>query len=420
MSTVLVTGGSGFIGAHLILQLLAAGHQVRTTIRSLKREADMRAMLKQGGGEPGDRLAVFAADLEKDDGWPQAVAGCEYVLHVASPFPSGVPKDDDELIRPARDGALRVLRAARDAGVKRVVLTSSFAAIGYGHEPQKEPFSEKIWTNLDGGDVSAYAKSKTLAERAAWEFIAREGGALELSVVNPVGVFGPVLGPDYSTSILLVQRLMDGAVPGLPRLYLGAVDVRDVADLHIRAMTHPAAKGERFLALAGDFLSMLDIAKILKGRLGEAARRVPTLQLPNWLVRLAAFRDPAVKLILPELGTFKNGTSEKAKRVLGWSPLPADEAIVATAESLIQLGLLKDGMKRGGVTPASCHMRFSIASVDPSLRAKRSNPLVERRPVNGLLRRFAPRNDGEVLSECDTISAVLAYPACHRRPIAVT
>jgi nucleoside-diphosphate-sugar epimerase len=346
MSTVLVTGGSGFIGAHCILQLLAGGHDVRTTVRSLKREADMRAMLKQGGAEPGDRLAVFAADLEKDDGWQEAVPGSDYVLHVASPFPSGVPKDDDELIRPARDGALRVLRAARDSGVKRVVLTSSFAAIGYGHEPQNAPFTEKTWTNLDGGDVSAYPKSKTLAERAAWEFIAKEGGALELSVVNPVGVFGPVLGPDYSTSILLVQRLMDGAVPGLPRLYFGAVDVRDVADLHLRAMTHPAAKGERFLALAGDFLSMLDIAKILKSRLGDGARRVPVRQLPNWLVRLAALRDPAVKLILPELGKYKNGTSEKAKRVLGWSPRPVEEAIVATAESLIQLGLLKNGLKR--------------------------------------------------------------------------
>lgn len=346
MSTVLVTGGSGFIGAHLILQLLAGGHQVRATVRSLKREAEMRAMLKQGGAEPGDGLAVFAADLEKDEGWSEAVAGCDYVHHVASPFPSGVPKDEDELISPAREGALRVLRASRDAGVKRVVLTSSFAAIGYGHSPQTTPFNEKNWTNLDGGDVSAYAKSKTLAERAAWEFIAKEGGALELSVVNPVGVFGPVLGPDYSTSILLVQRLMDGAAPGLPRLYFGGVDVRDVADLHIRAMTHPAAKGERFLAVSGDFLSMFDIAKVLKSRLGEAARRVPTLQLPNWLVRLAALRDPAVKLILPELGKYKNATNEKAKRVLGWSPRPVEEAIVATAQSLIELGLLKNGLKR--------------------------------------------------------------------------
>jgi nucleoside-diphosphate-sugar epimerase len=201
MSTILVTGGSGFIGSHCILQLLAAGHQVRTTIRSLKREGDVRALLKQGGAEPADRLSFVAADLVSDAGWPQAVNGCEYVLHVASPFPPNVPKDENELIVPAREGALRVLWAARDAGVKRVVLTSSFAAIGYGHKPQAAPFDEIGWTNIDGEDVLPYVKSKTLAERAAWDFIAREGGALELSVVNPVAVFGPVLGPDYSTSI---------------------------------------------------------------------------------------------------------------------------------------------------------------------------------------------------------------------------
>jgi len=344
-STVLVTGGTGFIGSHCILQLLAAGRQVRTTVRSLKRVADARAMLKEGGAEPGDRLSFIAADLENDAGWPEAVAGCDYVLHVASPFPTTVPKHEDELIVPAREGALRVLRAARDAGVKRVVLTSSFAAIGYGHEPRGTAFNETNWTDLKGEGLSAYVKSKTLAERAAWDFTAREGG-LELSVVNPVGVFGPVLGPDYSTSILLVQRLMDGAMPGLPRLYFGAVDVRDVADLHIRAMTHPAAGGERFLALAGDFMSMLDIAKVIKRRMGASAKRVPTRQLPDWLVRLAALRDPAVKLILPELGKMKNATNEKARRVLGWAPRSNEEAIVATAESLVRLGLLKDSAKK--------------------------------------------------------------------------
>ena len=351
MSTVLVTGGSGFIGSHCILQLLTAGHQVRTSVRNLKREGDVRAMLKEGGVEAGDRLRFFAADLQNDAGWAEAVAGCEYVLHVASPLPPSVPKNEDELIVPAREGTLRVLRAARDAGVKRVVLTSSFAAIGYGHKEQQAPFTEADWTDLSGGDVSPYPKSKTLAERAAWDFIAREagyktGGKLELSVVNPVGVFGPVLGPDYSSSILLVQRLMDGAIPGCPRLYFGAVDVRDVADLHLRAMTHPAANGERFLAVSGDFMSMLDIAKVLKSRMGTAARRVPTRELPNWVVRIAALRDPAVNLILPELGKRKNATNEKARRVLGWAPRSREEAVVTTAESLVRLGLLKDSLKK--------------------------------------------------------------------------
>jgi nucleoside-diphosphate-sugar epimerase len=345
MSMVLVTGGSGFIGSHCILQLLAAGHQVRTTVRNLKRESDVRAMLSQGGAEPGDRLSFAAADLESDAGWAQAAAGCEFVLHVASPFPSTVPRDENELIIPAREGALRVLRAARDAGVKRVVLTSSFAAIGYGQPPRTKPFDETDWTNADGDDVRPYVKSKTLAERAAWDFIAREGGALELSVVNPVAVFGPALGADYSTSILLIQRLMDGALPGCPRISFGVVDVRDVADLHLRAMSDDAAEGQRFLAVSGDFMAVVEIAKVLKARMGEAGRRVPTRQLPNWLVRLVALRDAAAQQITPELGKKKNGTSEKARRMLGWAPRSREEAIVASAESLMKLGLLKGGRK---------------------------------------------------------------------------
>ncbi|MBV8351987.1 MAG: aldehyde reductase [Verrucomicrobia bacterium] len=340
MITVLVTGGSGFIGCHCILQLLTAGYQVRTTVRNLKREPDVRAMLKVGGAEPDGRVSFVAADLENDAGWSDAVAGCEYVLHVASPFPDSVPKHEDELITPAREGTLRVLRAARDAGAKRVVLTSSFAAIGYGHEPQDKPFDETNWSNLNE-DAGAYVKSKTLAERAAWDFMAKEGGNLELSVINPVGVFGPVLGPNYSTSILLVQRLMTGSVPGCPRLHFGLVDVRDVADIHVRAMRHPAAKGERFLAVAGDFMSMAEVAKVLKNRLGSAAKRVPTRELPDWLVRLASLRDPAIRLILPELGKVKNTTNEKAKRILSWAPRSNEEAVLATAETMMRLGLLK-------------------------------------------------------------------------------
>jgi nucleoside-diphosphate-sugar epimerase len=295
-----------------------------------------------------DALSFAVADLESDAGWPEAVAGCEHVLHVASPLPARVPKDENELIVPAREGTLRVLRAARDAGVRRVVMTSSFAAIGYGHGPQSDPFTETAWTNVDGDDVQPYVKSKALAERAAWDFIEREGGRLELSVINPVGIFGPVLGPDYSSSIRIIQSLLDGEMPVSPRFYFGLVDVRDVADLHLRAMTDPAAKGERFLAVAGDFLSIRDIAMILKNRMGASARRVPTRQLPNWLVRLAALRDPAVKQIIPELGKPKNATSEKAQRVLGWVPRSSEEAIVATAESLLRLGLLKESADGSG------------------------------------------------------------------------
>ncbi len=346
MSVVLVTGGSGFIAAHCILQLLAAGHEVRTTVRSAKREGDVRAVLQEGGVSPSYKLAFFVADLEKDEGWAEAAAGCDYVLHVASPFPSGVPKHEDELIIPAREGALRLLRAAKAGGVKRVVLTSSFAAIGYGHPDRTAAFDETVWSNASAPDIGAYAKSKTLAEKAAWEFIAREGNGLELAVVNPVGVFGPVLAADYSTSILLVQRLMDGALPGLPNISFGCVDVRDVADLHIRAMIDPAAKGERFLAVAGDFIPMAEIARILREGMGEAASRVPTRRLPNWMVRMVGIFDPAAKLLRGELGKSKNATNAKARTLLGWQPRSNEQSILATAESLVRLGLLKGSAKK--------------------------------------------------------------------------
>ncbi|HUO22131.1 MAG TPA: aldehyde reductase [Caulobacteraceae bacterium] len=337
MARVLVTGGSGFIGAHCLLQLLAAGHEVAATVRSVKKREAVLAMLRQGGAAD-PQVALFEADLDRDAGWAEAVAGCDYVLHVASPFPPQAPRDENDLIRPARDGALRVLRAARDAGIKRVVLTSSFAAVGYGAPPRPAPFTEADWTDAAAPGVHAYVKSKTIAERAAWDFIAREGGALELSVVNPVAVYGPVLGPQTSTSIIVVKRMLDGTMPGCPKLYFGVVDVRDVADLHLRCMTDPAAKGERFLAVAGDFLPVIAIARALRAALGPAASKAPTFEIPDWLVRAIALVNPPVRQITPELGKRKNATSDKARRVLGWSPYSADEAVVATARSLIELG----------------------------------------------------------------------------------
>lgn len=338
---VLVTGGSGFLGAHCILELLKAGYRVRTTVRSASRKADVLGMLKAGGAEPGDDLSFAIADLMADPGWAASADGCDYVLHVASPFPPGVPKHEDDLIVPAREGALRVLRAARDAGVKRVVLTSSFAAIGYGQPPAGgRPFTEENWTD-PSGRVSAYVKSKTLAERAAWDFIAAEGGSLELAVVNPVGIFGPVLGADHSTSTEFIRRLMDGAMPGLPRLSFGVVDVRDVADLHLRAMINPIARGERFLAVTGDFMTVRQMAETLKTRLGGAASRVSTRMLPDWLVRLVGLFSAEAAQIVPELGKAKNASSAKAVRMLGWAPRSRDDALAATGESLVRLGLLK-------------------------------------------------------------------------------
>lgn len=334
---VLVTGGSGFVGAHCILQLLDAGYTVRTTVRSLDREPAVRAMLGASGST--DALSFVAADLMSDSGWPAAVVGCEFVLHVASPFPLSQPKDENELIFPAREGALRVLRAARDAGVKRVVLTSSFAAIGYGTSVVGRPFTEEDWTDPNG-HVSAYVKSKTLAERAAWDFIEREGRGLELAVVNPVAIFGPALGPALSTSVEFVRRLLVGAVPGLPRVTYTMIDVRDVADLHLRAMTNPAARGERFLAVAGEPVGVPDMARIMRDRMGALASRVPTRVLPDWLMRFGALFSPELRDVASRLGHVSTASNEKARRLLGWTPRSNEEALIATAQSLVDLGLV--------------------------------------------------------------------------------
>jgi len=337
---ILVTGGSGFLAGHSILALLQAGYAVRTTLRDPAREAALRAVLLAAGVETTGRLEVAQADLMADDGWTQAAAGCDAALHVASPLPAGAPRHEDELIRPARDGTLRVLRAAKAAGLRRVVLTSSFAAIGYGR-PLKRPYDERDWTDPAAAGVAAYPKSKTLAERAAWEFIDGEGQGLELAVVNPVGIFGPLLGPDLSASIVLVKAMLEGRLWAVPRLMFGVVDVRDAADLHLRALRDPAAAGERFLAVADDFLWMREIAAILRERLGEAGAKAPTSELPDWLVRLAGrFSAAARQAATPELGRAKNASSAKARAMLGWQPRSAADALAATGESLIRLGLV--------------------------------------------------------------------------------
>ena len=332
---VLVTGGTGFIAQHCILALLDRGYRVRTTLRSPAREAEMRDNLRAGGIEAGGRLTVASADLRDDAGWAEALAGCAYALHGASPTPSGDQASDDDWIRPAVDGNLRVLRAARDAGVRRVVLTSAFGAVGVGHAAHhRRPFDETDWSDLTG-DVAPYQKSKTLSERAAWDFIAREGNGLELSAVNPVAVLGPALGADYSHSFRLIKNLMDGQ-PGVLNINSGFVDVRDVAELHLRAMVDPAAKGERFLAIAGDSMAMVEVAKLLRHHFGPAADKVSTYVMPDALVA----QNPAMKGLVPLLGVDMNATSAKAIAMLGWKPRSREEAIIASAESLIRLGLL--------------------------------------------------------------------------------
>lgn len=341
MSVILVTGGSGFVGGHVILQLLDAGHDVRTTVRSLSKEQAVRDTLAHAGAKTLDRLTFVAADLNLDAGWAEAVAGCDYVQHVASPFPLAQPKDENDLIRPAVDGTLRVLRAARDAGVRRVVLTSSFAAIGYGHGDQAAAYTEMDWTNVDGPAVQPYMKSKTLAERAAWDFVEREGNGLELAVVNPVGIFGPVLNEDLSTSIEIIKRMLEGGLPGAPRLYFGVVDVRDVAGMQIKAMTAPEAKGERFLAVAGDPVSIYDMSVILRQGMGEKAAKAKLRQIPDWLMRIMALFNPLAREAGPRLGIRAAASNAKARELLGWQFRSNEDAIVASGESLIRLGIVR-------------------------------------------------------------------------------
>ncbi|WP_173923260.1 aldehyde reductase [Agromyces sp. Marseille-P2726] len=341
---VLVTGGSGFIGAHCIVALLREGYRVRTTVRSPTRADAVRAMVRVGGADPAG-VEFATADLMRDGGWREAADGARFVLHVASPFPVRQPKDEDELIAPAREGALRVLRASRDAGVERVVLTSSFAAIGYRDDAGR-PFTEADWTDLSKPDLTAYVKSKTIAERDAWAFVAREGaerdGApLELATVNPVPVFGPALGPEVSTSVELLRRLLDGRVPAVPNGTTTGVDVRDVADLHVLAMRHPDAAGERFLTIAGDPITFPDLARLLRDRLGHDARRVTTRVLPDWLVRVGARFSTELRAVAPQLDRRQGASHEKATRMLGWNPRSTEDAIVASGRSLIELGLVR-------------------------------------------------------------------------------
>ncbi|MER5951652.1 NAD-dependent epimerase/dehydratase family protein [Streptomyces sp. NPDC001904] len=323
MSPVLVTGGSGYLGTHLITALLLGGREVRATVRSTAREAEVRAAVRRGGADDAG-LQVVAADLMSDDGWPAAVAGCEEVHHVASPIPAVQPDDPDELIVPAREGTLRVLRAARAAGVRRTVLTSSFAAVGYTPGTRAE-FTEDDWTDPDAPGLAPYPRSKAIAERAAWDLMERSGDGTELVVVNPTGIFGPTLTPVLGSSMQLVKAMLDGAMPVAPRARFGVVDVRDVADLHLRAMAAPGAAGRRFLAVAnGPTLSFVELAAVLRERLGPLAARVPAEEAPG-----APLPRPVIR-------------NDRARTELGWQPRDPATTLVDSATSLRDLGLLAD------------------------------------------------------------------------------
>ena len=334
--TVLVTGGSGFLGSWCVIELLRRGYRVRTTVRDLSREAEVRAAVA-AEVDAADRLSVLAADLRDEGGWGQAVEGCEYVLHVASPFPPVQPDDPDELIVPAREGTLRVLKASLDAGVERIVVTSSVAAITGGRGRPSRPLTEEDWSDPDNPRLSPYARSKTIAERAAWDLMRERGETAKLATVNPGAILGPVLSDDRSYSLEAIERLLRG-VPGVPRIGFSFVDVRDVVDLELRAMTAPEAGGERFIA-ATPFLWMSEVAKVLRDRLGEAAAKVPKRTVPDLLVRGMAIFDPSIRSVTGQLGRKTELSGKKAEDLLGWSPRPAEETIVDCAHSLIDRGI---------------------------------------------------------------------------------
>jgi nucleoside-diphosphate-sugar epimerase len=333
-ATTLVTGGTGFLGGRCVVQLLERGHDVRTTVRDPKREDSVRQAVADAGVDPGNRLSVVSADLTSDEGWAEAVAGCQYVLHVASPFPPEQPNDPDELIVPARDGALRVVGAALDAGVQRVVMTSSVAAIrGSRESSESAPFTEADWTDGDDTSRSPYVRSKTFAEKAAWDLVRQAGSEDRLAVVNPGAIIGPPLSSDRSTSLQAIQRLLDG-MPAMPRLGFTFVDVRDVADLHLRAMADPAAGGERFIA-ADTFLWTSEVAAVIRERLGNAAPKVPTRVAPNLLVRAMSLFDGGIRPFVSDLGKRQWMSSEKARGTLGWAPRPIEDSIADTARALL-------------------------------------------------------------------------------------
>jgi dihydroflavonol-4-reductase len=334
--TVLVTGGSGYLGGWCLVELLRRGYGVRTTVRDLSREPEVHEMVA-GEIETEDRLAVFEADLSDDDGWDVAIEGCDYVLHVASPFPASAPKDPDELIVPARDGTLRVLRAALKAGVRRVVVTSSSATVADAPEPRPWPLTEAVWTDV--ARARPYVQSKVLAEQAAWDFMLDQGASERLATVLPSAMIGPVLSSDLSYSVQSVERLLNRSMPGIPRLGFAFVDVRDVADLHVRAMKAREAGGERFLG-TGPSLWLSDVARILRERLGSDADRVPTRRVPNFMVRAAARFDPELRQIVGGLGKRSEFSNEKARTQLGWSPRPIEDTIVECAQSLLRLGVV--------------------------------------------------------------------------------
>jgi dihydroflavonol-4-reductase len=335
--TVLVTGGTGYVGGWAIVGLLQHGYRVRTTVRAAVKDDVVRRAV--GTRADFSELEFAHVDLTRDEGWDAAMTGVDFVLHVASPLGDENSQDAEALIVPARDGALRVLRAATRAGVRRVVMTSAANAASPVSYTSEGVTDEALWT-IDDPSLPAYRRSKTIAERAAWDFIAESSGSMELTTILPGAVLGPILTADTVGTARIVQRMLRGQMPGAPRIGLEVVDVRDLVDLHIRAMTAPEAAGQRFLG-TGEFIWMRDIARALKGGLGAAADKVSTRQLPDFFVRVAAVFDRSLRALTVSLGRRNRHTTAKAERVLGWTARPAAQTVTECAESLIALGAVE-------------------------------------------------------------------------------
>jgi nucleoside-diphosphate-sugar epimerase len=336
---VLLTGVSGFLGGHVALALLRAGYRVRGSVRDLHKADKVTATLSRHGADV-TQLEVVALDLLRDDGWAAAMAGVRYLQHTASPFVRQMPRDKDELIRPAVEGTERALETALAAGVERIVLTSSMAAIMYGHDPARvEAFTDADWTDLGGRPFNAYVESKTRAERRAWELVDAAGRHDCLAVINPAGILGPLLDDDPGTSAAMVSTLLTGGVPAAPRIAFNIVDVRHVADLHVAALARPEAGGHRFPAGLGP-VSIIEVARMLAPAFTDRARRFPRFEMPDWLARLAAFAVPDLRDNLAELGVIKRIEVTAAEKLLGRALIPPSQAALATARTLIANGVV--------------------------------------------------------------------------------
>ena len=338
---VLVTGGTGFLGMQMLLQLLNKGYDVRTTVRSLKSKDKVLTTLRNNGVSNFDQLSFIEADLSKDDNWEAAMADRDYVLSVASPVFFEIPKDESEVIRPAIEGIIRILKAATRTKVKRVVMTSNFGAVGFTNQDWQSVTTEKDWTDENAKGLSAYEKSKLLAEKAAWKFIETEGNGLEFATINPVAIFGPSLDSHVSGSFDLLKGIASGSMKMIPNIQLNVVDVRDVVDLHIRAMTTPAAAGQRFIASTDGMISMPEIATLIRKECPQLAEQVSKRTMPNWLLKTASHFNATAKegQFMAEMN--RNVSNAKAREILGWKPIGTKEDAVLTAvDSLLKYDLV--------------------------------------------------------------------------------